>query len=222
MPRGLGDLAIGSPIRCLRTEFPKVRVQAFVQWTGDLLERLANRTLDAAVILLPEGDLPPASLISECLGTETMSVVAAKTARLSQPATLEELSSHAWVMNPHGCGARRRLEAALLQRGLPFVSIVEAEGYELQFSLISEGIGLGLTRPQNLHSSGLRKHMKLVKVKDFSLVQNVWLLHSRHIGRLAPALRCVREAVIQCLHLKGGSRLKIYGPATENGATEKR
>jgi hypothetical protein len=30
-------------------------------------------------------------------------------------------------------------EAAQLQRGLPFVSAVEAEGYELQLSLISDG-----------------------------------------------------------------------------------
>jgi hypothetical protein len=32
-------------------------------------------------------------------------------------------------------------EAVQLQRGLPFVSAVEAEGYELQLSLISDGGG---------------------------------------------------------------------------------
>ena len=42
--RALGDLAVGSPIRCLRTEFPKVQIQAFVQWSFVLLERLANRS----------------------------------------------------------------------------------------------------------------------------------------------------------------------------------
>ena len=175
MSRALGDLAIGSPIRCLRADFPKVRIQAFVQWSGVLLERLANRALDCAVVLLPEGNTPPASLMSECLGTEPFAIVAAKAKRFSQPATLQELSSNAWVLNPHGCGARQQLEVAFLQRGLPFVSAVEAEGYELQLSLISEGVGLGLVMPQVFYSSALRGRMKLVKAKDFSPMQNVWL-----------------------------------------------
>jgi DNA-binding transcriptional LysR family regulator len=202
MTRGLGDLAIGSPIRCLRTDFPKVRIQAFVQWTGALLDRLANRTLDAAVVLLPEGSTPPASLAAECLGTEALTVIAAKATRLSQSATFEELSSSTWILNPHGCGIRHLLEVAFLQRGLPFERAVEAEGYELQFSLISDGFGFGLAMPQVFYSSPLCKHLKMVKVKGFSPLQNIWLLHSRHIGRLAPAVDCVREAVIRQLRSK--------------------
>ena len=199
MSRALGDLAIGSPIRCLRADFPKVRIQAFVQWSAVLLERLMNRTLDSAVVLLPEGSAPPASLVSECLGTEPFAIVAAKTKRFSRPATLQELSSNAWILNPHGCGLRQQLEAAFLQRGLPFGTAVEAEGYELQLSLISEGVGVGLVMPRVFYSSPLRGRMKLVKAKDFSPMQSVWLLHSRHIGRLAPAVCCVRDAVKQQL-----------------------
>src|ERR1700677_1067498 len=195
MSRSLGDLAIGSPIRCLRADLPKVRIQAFVQWSGVLLERLATRALDCAVVLLPEGSTPPPSLTSECLGAMPYTIVAAKTNRLSKPATLEELASNAWVLNPHGCSVRQSLETAFLQRGLPFVSVLEAEGYELHLSLISEGVGLGLVMPQVLHSSVLRKHIKQVTVKGLSLMQNVWILHSRHIGRLTPAVRCVRDAV---------------------------
>jgi DNA-binding transcriptional LysR family regulator len=202
MTRALGDLAIGSPIRRLRADFPKVRIQAFVQWSGVLLERLANRALDSAVVLLPEGNTPPASLMSECLGTEPFAIVAAKAKRFSRPTTLQELSPNAWVVNPHGCGVRQQLEVALLQRGLPFVSAVEAEGYELQLSLISEGVGLGLVTPQVFYSSSLRRHMQLVKAKDFSPMLNVWLLHSRHVGRLAPVVGCVRDVVKEELHTR--------------------
>jgi DNA-binding transcriptional LysR family regulator len=202
MTRALGDLAIGSSIRRLRADFPKVRIQAFVQWSGVLLERLANQTLDSAVVLLPEGNTPPASLMSECLGTEPFAIVAAKAKRVSRSVTLQELSSNTWILNPQGCGVRQQLEVALLQRGLPFVTAFEAEGYELQLSLISEGVGLGLVMPQVFYSSPLRGHMKLVKAKDFSPMQNVWLLHSRHVGRLAPAVRCVRDAIKQELHTR--------------------
>jgi DNA-binding transcriptional LysR family regulator len=195
MSRSLGDLAIGFPIRCLRADLPKVRIHAFVQWSGVLIDRLATRALDCAVVLLPEGSTPPASLMSECIGAVPLTIVAAKSTRLSQPATLEELASNPWVLNPHGCSARQFLEAAFLQRGLPFISSVEAEGYELQLSLISDGVGLGLVMPQVLQSSALRKRLKPVTVKGLSLTQNVWVLHSKHIGRLASAVRCVRDSV---------------------------
>jgi DNA-binding transcriptional LysR family regulator len=195
MTRSLGDLAIGAPIRRLRADLPKVRIQAFVQWSGVLLERLATRALDCAVVFLPEGSTPPSSLISECIEAVPFTIVAAKSTRVSQPATLEELASNAWVLNPHGCGVRQLIELAFLQRGLLFVSAVEAEGYELQLSLISDGVGLGLMMPQVIRSSALRKHIKPVTVKGLSPMQNVWIQHSKHIGRLASAVRCVREAV---------------------------
>jgi DNA-binding transcriptional LysR family regulator len=200
--RSLGDLAIGSPIRRLRAEFSKVRIQAFVQRSGVLLERLATRALDCAVVLLPEGTAPPSSLMSECIGTVPFAIVAAKSTRLSQPATLQELASNAWVLNPHGCSVRQLLESVFLQRGLPFVSAVEAEGYELQLSLISDGVGLALVMLQVFQSSALRKRLKTVTVKGLSPTQNIWILHSRHIGRLAPAVRCVREAVKQQLQTR--------------------
>jgi DNA-binding transcriptional LysR family regulator len=197
--RTLGDLAIGSPIKRLRAELPKVRVHAFVQWSGVLLERLAARALDCAVVFLPEGSAPPASVMSECLGTVPFTIVAAKSTRLSQPATLEELASNAWVLNPYGCGARQLLESAFLERGLAFVSAVEAEGYELQLSLISDGVGLGLMMPLVFQSSALRKRIKPVTVKGLSPTQNVWILSSKHLGRLDSAVRCVRDAVKQQL-----------------------
>jgi DNA-binding transcriptional LysR family regulator len=203
MSRSLGDLAIGSPIRCLRADLPKVRIKAFVQWSAVLLERLATRALDCAVVLLPEGSTPPASLMSECIGAAPFTIVAAKSTRLSQPATLEELASNAWVLNPHGCSVRQSLEAAFLQRGLPFACSVEAEGYELQLSLISDGVGFGLVMPQVLQSSALRKRIKPVTVKGLSLMQNVWILHARHIGSLASAVRCVRDSVKQMIRSAG-------------------
>jgi len=210
MSRSLGDLAIGLPIRCLRVDFPKVRIQAFVQWSTVLLERLSDRALDCAVVLLPEEATPPASLVAECLGATPLTIVAAKGKRFSQPASLEELASNAWVLNPHGCSARHLLEAAFLQRGLAFVSAVEAEGYELQLSLISEGVGLGLVMPQVLQSSALRKHIKTITVRGLAPTQNVWILHSRHIGRLTPAVHCVRDAVkrlLKCADQSASQRL---------------
>jgi DNA-binding transcriptional LysR family regulator len=199
MSRGFGDLAVASPIRCLRAEFPKLKLHAFVQWSGVLLERLQNRRLDAAIVILREGVAPPASLIAECLGTIPIHVVAARSMHVNQPVALEELSSHQWILNPPGCAARGILEDALLQQGLPFESTVEAEGNELQLSLVAEGVGLGLAMPGMLHASAFRKSVKTLKIKDFQAQEGIWLVHSRHIGRMASAVRCLRDAVQQSL-----------------------
>ena len=67
-----------------------------------LLERLATRALDCAVVFLPEGSTPPSSLISECIGVAPFTIVAAKSSPLSQPATLEDLASNTWVTRSVG------------------------------------------------------------------------------------------------------------------------
>lgn len=197
MSRAFGDLALVAPIRSVRSQFPKVRLQTFVQWSSTLLERLASGSLDAAVINLPEEQTPPSSLVPELIATEPVGFVAGKSMKLSQPSTLEELSSYAWVLNPQACGIHRILETAFRQRGLPFISAVEAEGYDLQFTLIADGVGLGAVMPQSYYSSPLRKNLKIVKVNGFAPKLNVWLLHSRHLGRLAPVVQCLRASVQQ-------------------------
>ena len=55
--------------------------------------------------------------------------------------------------------------------------------------------------PQVLRSSVSRKRVKPITVKGISLVQNVWMLHSKHIGKLAPTVRCVRDGVKQQLRM---------------------
>ncbi len=206
--RGLGGLALTDPICRLRNDFPKLRIQAFAKWTDSLLEQVGNHTLDAAVILLPNGNIPPPSLTGECIGTETFAVVASRSKRISPSPTFEELASNGWILNPQGCGTRRSVEAALLARRLPFRIAVEAEGFDLQLSLVSADVGLGVVMPQVFRTSSFRKHLRVVKVKDFLSEQGIWIVHSRNPGRAEPVIRTLRDAVRQNLHLKA-SQLAI-------------
>ena len=202
LSRGLGDLTLLAPVRSLRSRFPKVHMHLYVQWSANLLEQLTGRVLDAAVIVLPEGSTPPSSFIAECIGTEPISILAGKSSRLTQHCTLEELSAHPWVVNPHGCSTRLILENELRQHGLPFNCAVESEGYDLQFMLVAEGVGLGIAMPQIYYHSHLRTKLKLLKLTDFSPRMNIWLVQSKHIGRLAPAIQCLRDAVQESLKKK--------------------
>jgi DNA-binding transcriptional LysR family regulator len=208
MSRILGDLALAGPIECLRSEFPRLQIHAFVQNSDDLIERLLGRTLDAAVVQLPEDAAPPPSLVGECLGTQPIIILAAKNKRLSPSPTFEELSGNPWLLNPYGCAIHKMVEDAFLQRRLPFVTALEAEGSDLQLSLVAKDVGLGITMPHVFRSSAFRKSLKIVNVKGFTPYRKIWLLHAPHIGRLAQGVGCLRQAVMQYLSEHRSGRAK--------------
>jgi DNA-binding transcriptional LysR family regulator len=205
--RSLGDLALTHSIGQLREGYPKLKLQAFAQWSNTLLERLVNRTLDAAVVFLPDGGVPPSSVDGERLGTETYSVVTAKSNQLlPRSLRLKDISSIPWILNPHGCGARSMLETSLLRQSLPLAIAVEAEGNDLQLSLVAQNVGVALVLPHVYDSSPFRKHLRVIKVKDFVPQQNVWALHSKHIGHLFPVVRCLRDAITEYLQTRRPKR----------------
>lgn len=131
----------------------------------------------------------------------TYLIVASKTLRFSRTTTLAQLSSFSWIVNPTGCVCARAIETAMLQQRLPMTISVQAEGNDLQLSLVSQGVGLGVVMPKVLESSHFRKQLKILKIKDFSFQLGIWVLHSPHIGSLAPAVQCLRDAIKE--HLNG-------------------
>jgi DNA-binding transcriptional LysR family regulator len=168
LPRSFGDMALTGAIQNLRTEFPKLKLHAFVQWSGVLLERLTNRKADAAIVTA--GRHPRTGVV--CCRThrhEAVRCCSCEVETFQSTKNNEGASACPWVVNPTGCPTRQLLETSLLQQGLPFDTAVEAEGYELQFSLISDGVGLGLAPSDVFHASPRRKNMKFLKVKDFPL-----------------------------------------------------
>ena len=189
-----------------------MRLQLFVPWFGALIDQLVGGALDAAVINRPEEKALPSSLASELIATEAIVIVAGKSTKLSKPSTLEEISSHSWLLNPQACGIRQILETAFRQRGLTLSCAVESEGYDLKLTLIADGVGVGLVKQQLYRTSSLRKNLKIVKVKEFAPKVNVWLLHSKHLGRLAPAVQCLRDSVQKSLKARNVG--KIDEPAS--------
>jgi DNA-binding transcriptional LysR family regulator len=200
--RGLGEGVLTGPIEALTKEFPLLGLQAYSQWSNPLLDKIRARALDVAAILLPEGDVPPANIESEFLGKQSFVVVGPKTANRAQPTTLKELSTKGWILSPEGCGVRSAVESALLHQRLPFQIAVEAEGKNLQLSLVRQGIGLGVVPPQVLHAFPSRKHLSVIRVKDFAPVQDLWLIRAKHIAQEARVVKSLRR-VLQNFILSG-------------------
>jgi DNA-binding transcriptional LysR family regulator len=98
------------------------------------------------------------------------------------------------------------LETALLRQGLPLAIAVEAEGNDLQLSLVAQNVGFAIVMPHVYDSSPFRKHLKMIKVKDFVPRQSVWVLQSKHIGHLFPVVRCLKDAITEYLRTRRPKR----------------
>lgn len=200
--RGLGDGALTCPIESLRREFPLLQLQAYSQWSEPLLNKIRSRSIDAAAILLPAGEVPPITLDSEYLGKQQFVIVCQRTTSRTRITTLEELSSCGWVLSPEGCGTRYEIESALLRQGLSFRVAVEAEGKELQLYLVAQGVGLGIVPAQVFQSSAYRRQLSVLRAKDFEPIQDLWLVSSKHIGRRAKVVQALKSALLSFSGLK--------------------
>ncbi len=72
----LTELVLVEPMDALAQAWPNVRWQVSTGWSQDLLARLESGALDAACVLLPEGQPIPPSLTGNVLGSEEVVVVA--------------------------------------------------------------------------------------------------------------------------------------------------
>jgi len=180
--RGLGDGALIASIEGLRLKFPLLKLQAFSQWTKPLIDRVSSKSLEAAVVLLTEGDVPPGNVDCECLGQQPYLVVGPRSGGRNVSTTLEELSTQSWILSPEGCGIRYTVKSALMHQRLPFRVAVEAEGKELQLSLVARGIGLGVVPRQVYQESSFREELSVLRVADFAPQQDMWLIYAKQAG----------------------------------------
>jgi len=190
--RGLGDGALTTPIEALRKQFPLLKLQAYSQWSERLLDKVRSRSLDAAALLLPSGQMPPAGMDCDYIGEQSFVVVAPRSLTTPKPKTLEDLSTHSWILSPEGCGTRYSIESLLLRQRLPFHIAVEAEGKELQLSLVAQGLGLGIVPTHVFRGSPHRKQLSALTLQDFTPVQDLWIAYSKHLGKQTKAVQTLR------------------------------
>jgi DNA-binding transcriptional LysR family regulator len=197
--RGLGDLAVLGPVRALRHQFPQLHLHAFVQGTKTLLDRLHNKTIDAAALLFSQGTEPPTSLVTEYLGKQSGIVVASRALDYPSDLTLKDISTDSWIVNAEDCGTRRSLEDAFSRKNLDLRIAIEADGKDFQLSMASRGLGLAVIPPQVYQTSPFRDQLQVLHISDFSPAQDVWIAHSKYVGHQEKAVECLRNAVSQYL-----------------------
>ena len=177
------------PLDLLRAAYPQLAVQVSSDWTGALLERLSDGSLDAALIMLPTGAEPRRELHARRLHDEDIAIIGAARLAARPWGSLRDLNGLGWVIQPEGCGYRAALKAALEQLGAgPMRVAVEAFGQDLQLSVIARGAGFGLLPARQLAVLSQAYGLAAFAVPDFRLGVSLWFVRQHHMGRLAGPL----------------------------------
>jgi DNA-binding transcriptional LysR family regulator len=201
----LSEPSLAAPIDRVRREFDKLDIRINADWSPQLVERLGRGELDAAAICLADGVDPPVEFKADDLGAQPVLLVAGKGLAIKEPASLEDLAAHPWVMNQDGCGIRTAIKRIFEAARLPFRVGVEALSPDLRLSLIARGLGIGLETPAGLAASPLRDAVRIIDAPSLRPRVRAWLIHRPPAGRLALPIELFGKELRNALSERTGS-----------------
>ena len=199
----LTKFTLTEPVDLVRREFPRVSLCLSTGWSRDLIERVRARTLDGAIVLIPDSERPPAGLAATPLGQDRLVVVGPRRGHGPVLDGIDSLSDVAWILNPDGCAARALLQRRLLAANVRMRVAVETYTYELQLALVARARGLGLVPARILARSPLRSRLRVRRIAGLDFPLTIWSLRSRATPDLEPVFATLDHALI---HRLGGRR----------------
>lgn len=170
----LTEVTLTEPVGEVRRKFPNLALRLSTGWSRDLLERVRTKAVDAAVILLPDGERLPAEVAGEEVGKDRLVVVAPRQKGRSGVRRIQDLAGVQWILNPEGCAARAALRKLLLQANIDIVVTVESYNYELQLALVAQGRGLSLVPEHILARSRIKPRLQTLRVSGLDFRLTVW------------------------------------------------
>jgi DNA-binding transcriptional LysR family regulator len=183
-------------VQALAADFADLDVRLKTGWSAALQEHVDAAQLDAAVILLGKSDLPTAGSRGRRVGDLDISIVQSRRHPLvGRRASMADLASRSWVLNPLGCSYRAELERAVGASGKHLRVAVDTYGADLQLNMVASGIGLGMAPRTLLKMSSFNDQIKIVEVADFSLRLDVWVIHKPGPGNMSRAVSLVATKV---------------------------
>lgn len=180
----LTEFTLTGPVGEIRRQFPGLALRTSTGWSREVLERVRSGALDAAVILLAEGESLPAEVAGTQIAKERLVVVASRQHGPRRVRNIQDLAGVRWILNPEGCAARAGLRRALLQADIDMMVAVEAYNYELQLALVAENRGLSLVPERILNRSRQRSRLRVLHVAGLEFPLAVWVLHREPLAGL--------------------------------------
>ncbi|MBB3213455.1 DNA-binding transcriptional LysR family regulator [Herbaspirillum sp. Sphag1AN] len=179
--QSVSDIALLDALHQISEDFPEMTTKVSTGWGAQLVDKVDNGELDAAIALFPATKVFPAGVGSTSLGRIELAVVAPKGELSRRSYKLADCHAHGWVLNPDGCGFRAGLQRALAGQGLSFKVNLEIFGADLQLGLVTSGRGLGLMPLPQLLASHYRDQLDIIHVTDFKPILDIWLIQQARL-----------------------------------------
>ncbi|MBU9475722.1 LysR family transcriptional regulator [Burkholderia multivorans] len=189
--QGLGERMLPELIARLASRWPALATQVTTAWGGVLVERIARRELDAALVFLAREMVLPPAVDGERLLATRLVAIGRKGDWPRRSYRLADCHARGWVLNPDGCGFRAGLRRALDAQGLPMPVALDAYGRDLQLQSVANGIGIGLMPLPLVECSPLRDALEIVPLADFKPQIDLWLLRRQDAARFAAPLDAI-------------------------------
>ncbi|MFA8327140.1 LysR family transcriptional regulator [Burkholderia ubonensis] len=193
LTQGLGEMMLPGLLETLGARWPALAPQVTTAWGGALVERVARRELDAALVFLAREIVVPPQVEGERLLATRLVAVGRRGDWPRRSYRLADCHARGWVLNPDGCGFRAGLRRALDAQRLPLQVTLDAYGRDLQLQSVANGVGLGLMPLPLVEQSPLRDALDIVPLADFKPQIDLWLLRRHDAARLAAPLAAVAE-----------------------------
>ena len=181
----------------LASQFPKIRVTIAEGSTLNLVPRLLNGSLDAAILHLPIED---DNLLATPLFAEDLVLLVHSNHEWSKldQITIKELTSRPLLLPPKNNSLRKILDRTAGSQRLVFTAQAEIDGIRLLTSLAFEGFGASVV-PATAAPGWIKGEFKRVKIPELprrvvGLVQRVRPLPSKSTTAI---LSLIREIVLQ-------------------------
>jgi DNA-binding transcriptional LysR family regulator len=194
----LTELTLTEPIEEVRRKFPKVALRLLTGWSHDLLERVRSGALDAAVILLAEGEKLPTGVNGKQVGKEQLLLIAPRRGA-SRPRKLQDLSGANWILNPEGCAAREALRRTLGRANIDMVVAVETYNYELQMALVARNRGFSLAPERILSRSRCKSSLRVVRLPGLNFPLTIWAIERQPCAGLDAVITELSRALMEKL-----------------------
>lgn len=196
LPQVLADVALFDIAVGLKAAFPGLDLRCRTEWSSGLQQQVASGDLDAAAVMVPAGNTPPADTRGSLIATLDVLVVQSRSAPIATtPVTIADLAEQQWILNPQGCGYRAALQRAMEGVGKQVRLGIDLHGTETQLRLVAAGLGLGLAPTHLLANSLSLKDLCPVEVADFALKLDLWLLRAPEPGNLSRALEVLGKVL---------------------------
>jgi len=191
----LAEGTLIGPILALTETYPSVRLRLLSELTIELFRRLLAGEIDVAVVLLPEGKVAPAPLVTNIIASDRMEIVQSAAGHVK--ADWKSLGKAPWVLNPPGCPLRAKLVDRMERDGTTPMIAAEVHNMHLQLAFVQSGYGVGLLPTRFIVRNRSIDTVKVLRPPSFDLHPSVAIVRVGQLGALDKAVGLLEHGIRQ-------------------------